>query len=119
MRGTVLEVQEYSLAFRLAFAGFVIIVLPGVWAYAQDRPDAVEAEVSIGADGRTVISDFATNTCGHPLRLDISETPSRVEVRTLVDRDWWLASCNDVALPRKLQERLSEPLGDRELVAVR
>ena len=113
------SVHEYSLAFRMAVVAIVLVVPPAVWAYAQDRPDAVDADLSVGPDGRTVTSEFVTNTCGHPLRLDITETPSRVEVRTLVDRDWWLASCEDVALPRRLEAQLSQPLGDRELVSVR
>ena len=61
-------------------------------------------------------STFSVNTCGEPERLEVEESSTVVEVRTVirvqgVDRE-------DIALPATDTAALDQPLGERQLVAV-
>ena len=111
--------QQFLRRRRVVVTLVVLLGLPALLVLVMSRPNTVDADVTVLPDDRTVRSEFSTNTCGRPLRLEIEETGSKVRVRTLVDQEWFLASCDDVAVPHALEKVLEQPLGDRELVVVR
>lgn len=69
-----------------------------------------------GGGDSTVRSDFLVNTCGEPERLEVEESPTRVEVRTVIRVQG--TDCEDIGIPAYDTAELDQPLGDRQLVAV-
>lgn len=61
-------------------------------------------------------STFSVNTCGKPERLEVKESPTAVEVRTIIRVQG--LDCDDIAIPAYDTAALDQPLGDRQLVAV-
>lgn len=64
----------------------------------------------------TVRSAFLVNTCGEPERLEVRESPTVVEVRTIVRME--RGDCEDISIPAHDTAELDQPLGERQLVAV-
>lgn len=105
-------------SLKVALVAVLVLSLAGVLSRLNSALEtvAVDAELSVLADGRTVRSDFATDACGEPLRLEIVETPHEVRVLTLVKLDrGFPRGCSGVAVPRRLQATLDAPLGPRVL----
>lgn len=101
-----------------ALVAVLIVSFAGVlWRLSSaSQTVAVDAELTLLADGRTVRSDFGTDPCGEPLRLEIVETPHEVRVLTLVKLDrGFPRGCSGVAVPRRLLATLDAPLGLRVL----
>ena len=77
-------------------------------------PDRVDLSTEGG--GSTVRSTFSVNTCGEPDRLEVEESNTVVEVRTIIRVQG--ADCEDIAIPATDTAPLDQPLGARQLVAV-
>ena len=113
--------QPLSRNAKAAFLAVLLVPLTVVLVRANSDTDVtVDADVSVLDDGRTVRSDFSTNSCGEPLRLEVEETRQAVRVRTIVRRDEGpFVSCDDFARGQTLETTLDEPLGNRTLVVVK
>ncbi len=113
--------QSLSSASKVAFVAALVVPLVAVLAWANSAAETVtvDANIAVLADGLTVQSTFETDGCGEPLRLDITESPQEVRVRTLVRQDsGFPGGCTDIAVRQRLHATLEEPLGGRTLVAV-
>ena len=97
--------------------GLALAFTAGLWrAHASYDVFAVDAALSVSADGRTVRSDFVTGHCSEPLRLEVVETAQDVRVLTLVRIDrGFPTGCGDAPVPQRLEAVLDAPLGARAL----
>jgi hypothetical protein len=77
-------------------------------------PDQVRLSTEDG--GLTVRSDFLVDTCGDPERLEVMESSTVVEVRTVVRVE--RGDCDDIGFSAHDTASLNRPLGERQLVAV-
>ena len=102
----------------VAVVGVLVLALgTGLWrAHSSSEISAVEAVLSVSADGRTVRSEFSTGRCVEPLRLEVVHTPQEVRVLTRITIDrGFPTSCGGAAVPGRLEATLDAPLGTRVL----
>ena len=102
----------------LCRTGTVLLLVSVLTACASSEqvipPDRVDLSTEDG--GSTVRSTFSVNTCGEPDRLEVEESTTVVEVRTIIRVQG--VDCEDIAIPATDTAALDQPLGERKLVAV-
>lgn len=98
-------------------AALVLPLVAVLWqAHAAFATVAIDARLSVSADGRTVRSEFATEPCIKPLRLEVVETPDAVRVLTLARQyRGFPRGCGGPVVPHRLEATLAAPLGSRVL----
>ena len=103
------------MALRAVSGLLAVSMLTGCSASEQVlSPNRVQLSTENG--GLTVRSDFLVNSCGEPERLEVMESETVVEVRTVISVD--RGDCDDVGIPSYDIANLDAPLGQRKLVAV-
>ena len=102
-----------KISASTAFLGLLVLAACGSSELVVS-PERVRLSTQ-GGDS-TVRSDFLVNTCGEPERLEIEESPTRVEVRTVIRVQG--GDCEDIGISVYDTAELEQPLGQRQLVAV-